>query len=217
MAIETPRFPEKIMEGALASVIWSTGVVSYGSGTESRNANWQYPLKRFDIPNVDDKDVIRVIQDWFMVTQGAYNSFRVKDHTDYKSTSSMDDTVTNLDQTIGTGDGVTTAFQIVKNYAVGGNTISRKITKIVSGSLVVAVGGVAQTGTGSPHDYDVDLDTGIITFTYAPGATSPITTPSITCGYEFDVPVRFQDDQLDIRLITLSSHSIDNLPLIEVR
>ena len=205
------------MEGALASVIWSTGITRYGSGTESRNANWQYPLKRFDIPNVDDKDVIRVIQDWFMNTQGAFTSFRVKDHTDYKSAASMGSSVTNLDQNIGTGDAVTTEFQIVKNYAVGGNTIARKIKKIVSGSLVVAVDGVAQTATGSPHDYDVDLDTGIITFTYAPGNTSPLTTPAITCGYEFDVPVRFENDQLDIRLITLDSHSIDNLPLIEVR
>lgn len=216
--IETPRFPDKIMEGAMASVVWSTGITTYGNGTEFRNSHWLYPLKRFDIPNVDDKDIIRVIQDWFMNTKGPFTGFRVKDHTDYKSTASMDAAITDTDQNIGTGDGTTTDFQITKTYTVGANTIARKITKLVSGTLVVAVDGAPQSDSSSPVDYTVDEDTGIITFTVAPGSTtSPYGTPAITCGYEYDVPVRFENDQLDIRLLTLDSHSIDNLPLVELR
>ena len=204
--IETPRFSEKIMQGAIASMRWQTDVIQYGNGTESRNANWQYPLKQFDIPNVDDSATTDVIVDWFMITQGRLDGFRVKDHTDYKSAA----TITNLDQTIGTGDGIEVDFQLIKTYSVGANDQVRQIKKPVSGTVTVAVNGVAKAGGGT--DYTLDTTTGIITFNVAPADTLVV-----TAGYEFDVPVRFDTDQLDVRLLTMTTHSIDSVPMVELR
>lgn len=288
--IETPRFPTKIMEQALVSLRWSTDVIVYGNGTEYRNSNWSYPLKRFDLPNVDTRENITVVNDWFMNTRGRFDGFRVKDLTDYKSTADMDSSVAATDQSIGTGDSSTVAFPLIKTYSVGSNSRTRRIYKPVASSVVVSVGGVTlsqqwtvsttngtvtfnanKTGTitnitqaanavvtSSGHTltandtvyissvggmtqingsrYTVLSATGA-TFTldvtttgftaYTTGGsyntipqsfnTSPETGEAVTAGFEFDVPVRFDTDQLDTRLLSPNAFSIDNVPLVELR
>ena len=108
---------------------------------------------------------------------------------------------------IGTGDGATTAFQLVKRYASGSQTWERTITKPVVGSVTVAIDGVEQT-TG----WSVDTTTGLITFT-----TAPATGATITAGFEFDVPVRFDTDTLDVTLDIERLGSITSIPLLEIR
>jgi uncharacterized protein (TIGR02217 family) len=58
----------------------------------------------------------------------------------------------------------------------------------------------------------VDATTGIVTFGAAPSAGV-----AITAGFEFDVPVRFDSDALDVTLDLERLGSITSIPLLEIR
>ena len=48
-------------------------------------------------------------------------------------------------------------------------------------------------------------------------AAAPAASVAITAGFEFDVPVRFDTDMLDVTLDFERLGSITSIPLIEVR
>jgi uncharacterized protein (TIGR02217 family) len=58
----------------------------------------------------------------------------------------------------------------------------------------------------------VDPLTGIVTFAAAPEAGA-----AITASFEFDVPVRFDIDRLDIELSSFDAAHVPSIPLLEVR
>ncbi|MFN3591545.1 MAG: TIGR02217 family protein, partial [Thermaurantiacus sp.] len=132
--------------------------------------------------------------------------FRWKDWSDYKSClPSASPSAT--DQIIGEGDGSTTQFQLVKVYASGAQSYSRRIVKPVAGTVLLALDGIAQ-GSG----WSVDPATGVVSFAAAPG-----NGVIVTAGFEFDVPVRFDTDRLDVTLDIERMGSIASIPLIEIR
>jgi uncharacterized protein (TIGR02217 family) len=95
----------------------------------------------------------------------------------------------------------------VKHYASGSQTWVRTITKPVAGTVRTALGGVEQ-----PSGWSVDTTTGIVTFD-----TAPSSGVAITAGFEFDVPVRFDTDALDVTLDLDRLGSIASIPLLEIR
>jgi uncharacterized protein (TIGR02217 family) len=111
------------------------------------------------------------------------------------------------DQVIGAGDNSSTVFQLVKAYSSGAQTWTRSITKPVTGTVTVALDGNAQTS-----GWSVDTTTGQITFT-----TAPAGGVIVSAGFEFDVPVRFDTDQLDVTQDLERLGSITSIPLIEIR
>jgi uncharacterized protein (TIGR02217 family) len=115
------------------------------------------------------------------------------------------------DQEIGTGDGTTASFQLIKSYGDGGSAYVRPITKPVAGTVRVAVDG-AEKSDGV--DFTVDLQTGIVTFQTSaiPGAAQ-----AVSAGFEFDVPVRFDSDLLTINLDAFAAGQIPDIALVEVR
>lgn len=117
---------------------------------------------------------------WEARTGGA-NGFRIRDWTDFTTASDRRSAAAATDRTIGTGDGVTTVFQLRTSYTSGGVTKTRPITKPVTGTTRVAFDGVEQLS-----GWTVNTTTGIVTFTSAPGAGVVV-----TAGCEFHVPVRF--------------------------
>ena len=60
--------------------------------------------------------------------------------------------------------------------------------------------------------WTVNTSTGVLTFVAPPAPGS-----AITAGFEFDVPVRFNTDTLDVTLDFERLGSITSIPLIEVR
>ncbi len=99
----------------------------------------------------------------------------------------------------------------MKTYGGGIAPYSRTIAKPVDGTVRVAVDGAAQTeGT----DFLVDTTTGIVTF--QPGHV-PDDGAAVEAGFEFDVPVRFDTDQLSINLSTFEAGDVPNVPVVEIR
>jgi uncharacterized protein (TIGR02217 family) len=80
--------------------------------------------------------------------------------------------------------------------------------KPVTGSVLVAVGGVPASG------FTLDATTGIITFS---AGSIPAPGLSVTAGFEFDVPVRFDTDTLAINLAGFQAGDIPEIPVVEIR
>lgn len=71
---------------------------------------------------------------------------------------------------------------------------------------------VALAGAEQVSGWSVDATTGIITF-----AAAPASGVLVTAGFEFDVPVRFDTDRLDVTWDLDRLGSIASIPLVEVR
>jgi len=211
MAFHEVQFPTNISFGSRSGPERRTEIVTVGSGYEERNQRWADSKRRYNAgygaKTVDD---LYTIIEFFEERRGRLHGFRWKDPSDFKSCAPQT-TATMTDQTIGTGDGYETAFQLIKTYGVTYAPYTRNITKPVNGSVLIAVNGSLQT-EGGGNDYTVNYTTGVVTFNSA-----PMNGHAITAGFEFDVPCRFDNDRLEIDVAGFKHGSIPDIPVIEIR
>jgi uncharacterized protein (TIGR02217 family) len=183
---------------------FSTSIIVDGSGAEQRNANWGQPLGRWQLGERSLTQLeIHYFLDFHTARKGATEGFRFKDWTDYQAKF----------QPIGTGDGNKTQFQLVKNYTIAAYSAIRPILKPVGGTVKIYLNGVKQAS-----GWSIDITTGVVTFAAAPGAGV-----ALTADFEFDVPVRFEQDKIEFRFDAyevgtgLAIFHLDNLSLVEDR
>ncbi|MHA1528744.1 MAG: phage distal tail protein, Rcc01695 family [Alphaproteobacteria bacterium] len=209
MSFHEIRFPTAISFGSTGGVERRTEVISLVNGFEQRNTPWEQSRRRYDAGlGVQSLDDLEAVLSFFEARRGMLIGFRWKDWLDHKSCapSAVPDP---LDQAIGIGDGTTTAFMLTKTYAPGAYEFRREIAKPVAGSVRVAVDGVEVTeGPG----FSVDTATGIVTFAAAPAAGF-----AVTAGFEFDVPVRFDTDVIEVNVAAFEAGEIPPIPAVEVR
>lgn len=205
------RFPLAISRASAGGPERRTDVVVLGSGAEERNARWANSRRVYNAGwGVKSLDDLHAVVAFFEERRGRLYGFRWRDPLDWKSCPPST-TPSDLDQRIGTGDGSTRAFQLQKTYGSSLSPWVRKITKPVAGSVRLAIAGVAQ-GQGSA--FTVDASTGLVTF--APGHAPPAGA-AVTAGFEFDVPVRFDTDRLEVNLQGFQHGAIPAIPLVEIR
>jgi len=192
------QFPPDISYGSTGGPEYATDIVMSQSGHEQRNIHWSQARARYNVAHgVKTKAQLDALVAFFRARKGRAYGFRFKDWTDYAGVA----------QAIGTGDGVTTQFQLKKLYTSGAVDEARVIRKPVSGTVQVYRNAVLQT-TG----VSVDTATGLVTFTAPPAEGQ-----AITASFEFDVPVRFDTDRLSATLEAYGIHSWLDIPLVEVR
>jgi uncharacterized protein (TIGR02217 family) len=211
MAFHEIRFPAAISFGATGGPERRTDVVVLGSGHEERNQRWADSRRRYEAGyGVKSLDDLEAVIAFFEERRGRLHGFRWKDHADFRSCTASA-SPSSTDQSLGVGDGATTAFQLVKRYGASFAPWTREIKKPVEGTLLVAVDGVAQA---EGADFLCDYTTGLVTF----GTGSiPALGAAVTAGFEFDVPVRFDTDRLEISLEGFRHGSIPSIPLVEIR
>ena len=203
--IETPRFPDDISYGSTGGPTWNTDVITVKSGFETRNQNWSQARHKYDAAfGIRTEPQLSELINFFQSMAGKTHEFRYKDWGDYLSCD-LKSTPSSTDQFIGTGDSVETEYQLVKNYTTGIQTTVREIKKPISGTVLINTGTDLTEGV----DFTVDYTTGIVTFNSAPST-------DIYAGYQFDVPVRFDTDELNINFEAYAVGSV-NVPIIEVR
>ena len=202
------RFPSSISFGSSGGPERRTQIVALASGAEQRNSPWAHSRRRYDaglgLRSIDD---IHEIISFFEARQGRLYGFRWKDWTDWKSCQ-PNDTPAATDQPLGTGDGLTTDFAVRKTYLSGQHSYDRPIMKPIVSSLLVAIDGVP---VANGADYSFDIPSGAISF-----STPPPSDAIITAGFEFDVPVRFDSDTLDISLSGFQAGEIPSVPVVEL-
>ena len=204
------RFPLRIALGTSGGPVRRTDIVSLSNGRENRNRRWHDARRHYDagsgVRSIDD---LYAVLSFFEARAGQLHGFRFRDPLDFKSRG-PNEAVSAGDQRIGTGDGATTTFQLVKTYGDAGGSTQRTIAKPVPESVVVSVAGVPV-----PADaWSVDPATGIVTF--SAGAV-PGSGAAVTAGFEFDVPVRFDTDRIDTDLAQFNAGRIPTIPLVEIR
>lgn len=210
MFIETPRFPLLVSQGASGGPMFNTDVVEIRSGFEARNINWQLSRGRYDAAlGIKHLQYLEEVIAFFHVAQGRAHEFRYKDFSDFKSSSFLNP-VGFADQVIGVGNGVINTFQLTKTYTVGSNNYVRTIKKPVAGTVRIGVNGVERTIT---THWTINTTTGVITFT---GGNTPPNGHAVTAGFEFDVPCRFDTDQLNISMPLYLAGAV-SIPIVEVR
>jgi len=208
MAFHEVRFPDDISRGARGGPERRTQVVELASGDEERNASWADSRRRYDAAyGIRRADDLAAVVAFFEARNGRLHGFRWKDWGDYRS-GLPSTPITPIDQALGTGDGDIEAFQLVKRYESGAQAWVRRIVMPVAGTVRVALGGAEPV----PSSWSVNTTTGIVTFNTAPGAGV-----LVTAGFEFDVPVRFDTDRLDVTWDLDRLGSIASIPLVEVR
>ena len=207
MGFQEVRFPDNISRGARGGPERRTQVVELASGDEERNASWANSRRRYDVAyGIRRADDLAAVVAFFEARNGRLYGFRFKDWADYKS-SLPSQAVAPTDQQIGIGTGALKTFLLSKRYTSGAQTWIRSIAKPVTGTVRVALGMVEQLS-----GWTVDATTGVVTFTTAPGSGV-----IIRAGFEFDVPVRFDTDTLDVTLDIERLGSITSIPLLEIR
>ena len=190
------RFPDSISFNSSTILEFNTTIITSKNGKEYRNVNWNNNKMKFNIVNgIKTKTELDEVIKFFRNVKGKAYGFRFKDWTDFSATN----------QQIGIGDKETKEFQLIKTYTINGNTYTRKIKKPVISTIKVFLDGI------ETNDFSIDLTNGLITFEVAPSDTT-----IITANFEFDDPVRFNSDLLEVSLNSLSSGKINNLELIEI-
>jgi uncharacterized protein (TIGR02217 family) len=211
MSFHEVRFPTEISLAATGGPERQTDIVVLGSGYEERNSRWADSRRRYDAGyGIKTLDELHTVLAFYEERRGALYGFRWKDLVDWKSCPPLAD-VTNADQSIGVGDATTASFQLVKHYGGGYAPWTREIKKPVAGSVVIAVDGAAQI---DGVDYTLETTTGVVTF--ETGGT-PAVGAAVTAGFEFDVPVRFDADRLEINVMSFKHGAIPSIPVVEVR
>jgi uncharacterized protein (TIGR02217 family) len=203
------RFPASLSFGSVGGPERRTEIVTLANGFEARNSPWAHSRRRYDaglgLRSLDD---VQALIAFFEARRGQLYGFRWKDWADFKSGAARA-AVTPLDQRLGAGDGVRTAFPLVKTYAAGPEPYVRPIVKPVAGTVVVAVAGrTVREGV----EWSVDPTTGIVTF------ADPVPEGAeVRAGFEFDVPVRFDTDRIAVSVASFQAGDVPQVPVVEVR
>mgnify|MGYP005839197101 CR=1 FL=1 len=211
MAFHEVRLPDFIERGAQGGPGFSTTIISLSSGFERRNIDWSQTRQSWDIgygilgeDNTAAEFRISKILEFFYAREGRAHGFRFKDWTDHKIAR----------QSIGLTDGSNATFAIFKRYTSGGIDYDRAVKKIVSGTVSLWVNNTAITEGAGAGEFSINLNTGIITL----GATlAATTTQDVEVECEFDIPVRFDIDKMELNVFLADASSIPNITLVELR
>ncbi|MCI5073494.1 DUF2460 domain-containing protein [Oricola sp.] len=201
MSFDDVIFQSRLAFGASGGPERQVEIVRLASGLEQRNARWSRARRTYAISTgIKSFADLRKLLQFFEDRGGPLHAFRFLDPVDHRSCA-PGETIAPTDRAIGTGDGATVDFQL----ALG---TDRPVTKPVEETVRVAVDGgeLAQ-----PDDFTVDLLTGIVTLAVAPAEGA-----AVTAGFQFHVPVRFDNAQLAVTQTAHEAGEIPDIRLVEV-
>lgn len=218
---EVPGYP------CISAPRTNTTITANAGGNEQRNQNWDHPLHTFILPEAAGRNwsVIEALKKHWLIMRGPWRSFPWRDPLDKASIDllvpnepdeDLLDRISRADQTLGTGDGFTDSFQLVKTYTVGSETYERTIHLPVEESVLVEINGKAHddpTHAGGAYSFTVSRPGGVVALSYPPPAGH-----AVKAGFLFDVEVRFEsDDAFEGILRTYQAGGFADITLIEVR
>lgn len=188
-----PQFPTFTALPGIAipiirSPIWNTISQTSIAGVDAPNEPWTYPRYRYKLSYQFLRQAaaygeLQTLMGFFNTVGGKYGVFMYDDP--------QDDT-TIADQSFGTGDLVTTTFQLVRTRGTFVEPVFA-----VNAITNLKVNGVPKTGGGV--DYSVS-NKGVITFNAAPAAAATLTWTGTYLWF-----CRFDNDQLDFTQFTAAA------------
>ena len=196
-AFHEVRFPEEISYASSGGPAYSTDIVTMKNGAEQRNVNYTQPRCKYNASlGVKTAAQMEKVIEFFHARKGRGFWFRYKDWSDYRLTHEL----------IGVGDGEKNKFQFIKTYTSGGFSTVRKIRKPVNETVSIYL------DSTEAENWTVYYTSGVVTF-----RTPPPAGRGIYCTCEFDVPVRFDTDHMDVNMQEGDNYAWTSIPLIELR
>lgn len=210
-AFQEIQFPTDISAGATGGPGFHTTVQTLASGFERRNVDWSRARAKYNVASgVKSPAQANALIKFFYARNGRAYGFRFRDPNDYKLPfyAATPGDLDALPLLFTTDGGVTFTFQIRKVYGDAGNSYTRPISKPVTGTVRL------YDNTVLTNDYTCDFTTGVVTLGTALRAT---TGRAITGSCLFDVPVRFDIDDMAMTTHVETLLEWSNIPLVEVR
>ncbi|WP_282129262.1 DUF2460 domain-containing protein [Roseobacter litoralis] len=204
------EFPRDIAAGCQAVLERRDEVVRLASGYEETNQRWTHARRSWNagLGLRSEADLARVVE-VFEEVRGRANSFRFRDWLDWRS-APVSQPISATDQTLGTGDGTKTDFQLVKKYGAV-NPYLRPIALPNIATLTLAI-----DGAPAPTGWSLVPVGGLVVFD-----TPPPPSSTITAGFTFEVPVRFDQSSLSLEWAYFTesggSGAVPDITLIEKR
>ena len=200
MSFHDVVFPSRLAFGASGGPERRVEIVRLASGLEQRNARWSRSRRRYTISTgIKSFADLHNLLEFFEERGGPLNAFRFLDPVDHGSVP-PGEAIAPTDRAIGAGDGETVEFRLSLGEG-------RLVTKPIEGTVRVAVDGVELPGA----EYTVDPLTGVVTLENAPAAEAVV-----TAGFEFHVPVRFDNAHLALTQTAFAAGEIPDIQLVEV-
>ena len=188
------RFPLHLAFGSRGGPVRAVDILQMANGTETRNARTRHSRRQYNaVAGLKSRDDAVELLGFFEARRGPLHGFRFRDPLDYEAESDL-----------GIGDATRTEFALFKTYGMPPHSYHRRVTKPVDGTVRVRVNAVETA-------VSVDPSRGLIQFQAPPDAGAVI-----TAKFEFDVPVRFAAEALDIVLDDFGAAEIQDIPLIEI-
>lgn len=207
-AFHEVRLPVRLAFGGTSGIERRTEIVGLASGFEHRSSPWAHGRRRYLVGTATRSlDEAAELVAFFEARRGRLHGFRFRDPADFKSCAPSL-TPAPGDQALGVGDGTRRTFALAKAYGDGEAAVSRPIVKPQAGSVRMAVAGVEQAAGA----FSVDAASGLVTLAAAPAAGA-----SVSAGFLFDTPVRFDLDRIDVTLEGFGAARVGAVPLVEVR
>lgn len=188
-------FPESISIKSSYIIEYNTIINKSKNGSELRISNYDYPLLSYNVINdLKTKRELEEIINFFKLVKGRAYGFKFKDWLDYKA----------INQNIAIANGEQTEFQLIKTYNINNKIQIRKITKPANVSIFINQQNITQ-------NININYNNGIITFN-----TPPQKDAIITATFDFYVPVRFDNDKIEIIMKNEKVGEIKDLKIVEL-
>lgn len=227
MSFREILFSPKYSYGASGGPEFKTKIIENSGGFESRNADWSIARGRWDVSHLlvdsNNTDGWTYLHNFFYaVARGRAYGFRFKWWGDFCADQSLwvdasnisngtiDPTISYL-PLIGTGNASNDEFQLIKKYTIGAYSYSHTIYKPVADSVRIWVAGTEKTVT---TDFTYDTTTGLVTFE---SGSIPDADEEVRAWFEFDYPVRFDTDSLDLAINHYDRSDWTGIPIIEIK
>ena len=182
--------------GSYGGPEFSTNVATTENIVEYRNINWSGSRNRYNLaPAIKSKEQLEYLISFFRICKGRAIGFRFKDWNDYQLKNEI----------IKVSEDNCKSIQISKTYSIGKFSSKRIITKPVPGSVEILL------NNQIIHPF-IDHSKGLVFF------DNHLKKGDIlNIGCEFDVPVRFDIDNLFICSEGKDLFSNQEIPLVEVK
>ncbi len=187
-------FPKDIPYVVSGGPEFQTYIETSINGFELRNLNWHSSRMKYNLTlSMCSKMTITNVQNFFWNMQGRVTGFRFYDHLDYAVKNEFITVIKNKNNNV---------FQLIKHYG----SYKRTITKPVINTVKIYL-----------NKQQVDAEINFLNGTFTINKELLLEEMIVTADFEFDVPVRFDNDFLEVKINDFNSYSIENLKLVELK
>lgn len=214
MGFHDVPFPTNVSRGSSAGPEIRHSVLRQDSGPGIKSRRWPAARRLYNARHgIRKREDGVAVYEHYLGRGGIENGFPFQDPIDYSTAADHRSAPDDEDFLLDVGDGSKTLFQLKKEYVSGPQTVERLIRKPQTGTVVVALDGVAQAeDTGGGGDFSVDYSTGEILF-----GVAPLAAVAVTAGCLFWTPCEYADNLQHLEILLSAGPQAISIPDVPIQ